>query len=82
MLNTILILDLRGPSEDTVGHFHSPGGSKVGAIHFALFAEAGQDLAGLHGVPPDIIAMSAEENIGLRDLGWATPGDSWFLPVL
>lgn len=30
----------------------------MGAVHFALFAEAGQDLAGLHGVSPDIIAMS------------------------
>lgn len=33
-------------------------GTKVGAVHFSLFAEAGQDLAGLHGVPPDIVSMS------------------------
>ena len=56
---TILVLHLGGPCEDAVGHLHSPGGPEVGAVHFALLAEAGQDLAGLHRVPPDIVAVSA-----------------------
>lgn len=56
---TVLVFNLRGPGEDAVGHLHSSGGPKVGAVHFAVFAEAGQDMAGLHGVPPDIVAVSA-----------------------
>lgn len=62
---TILVFDLGGPREDPVGHFHSPRGPKVGAVHFAVLAEAGQDLAGLHGVPPDIVAMSVGGAYGL-----------------
>lgn len=73
---TILIFDLRGPCEDAVGHLHSPGGSEVGAVHFALLAEAGQDLAGLHGVPPDIVAMSVG---GDTWAGWGL-GCDWAIP--
>lgn len=73
---TILVLDLGGPGEDPVGHLHSPRGPKVGPVHFALLAEAGQDLAGFHGVPPDIVAMSVG---GTHRLGGAW-GGGWAIP--
>lgn len=83
---TILVLDLGGPSEDPVGHLHSPGGPKVGAVHFALLAEAGQDLAGLHGVPPDIVAVSVggdtRASWGLRVWLGPSPGGNELQPVL
>lgn len=56
--NTVFILDFGGSRVNSVGHLHSSSRAILGLIHFAVFAEFGEDLCRFQGVSPHVIAMT------------------------
>lgn len=61
---TVFILHLPGAGEDPVGDFHPPWRSVVGPVHLALFAQLGEELRGLPGVPPHVVAVAVNKGLG------------------
>lgn len=64
--DTIFILNLSLCHEDTVLHLHSSPRAVVRPIQFAILAQLGQDLCGLHWIPPNIVTMATEKTSSLR----------------